>query len=203
MPAADSEPPEFRDWADDPENALEADALIAQFVAEEGVEMTSELIGCRGQQHQLAAERWMGKLGERFERWWSQGRPRISTPGKVSITYWMPAMEREAQHLLMTKLPMGAAFAVTRHWRKTDDIRTQLGGWSCKIEDQLGNAMGKGETPLAAAERALAAWQEFVGIARVATLPAEEVTQRPPLLDAPSSTTSADVQEQENRHHAG
>jgi hypothetical protein len=203
MPAADqSDPPEFRDWADDPENALEADALIAQFVAEEGVEMTAELLGCRGQQHQWAAERWIEKLGERFERWWSQGRPRLAAAGKVSITSWLPAMEREAHDLLMSKLPMGAGFSVTRNWRKTDDVRTQLGGWSCKIEDKLGNAMGNGATPLAAAQRALAAWQEFVGVARVAPLGVEEIPERPPLLDAPSGGTAAEEQ-QDNRHQAG
>jgi hypothetical protein len=101
----------------------------------------------------------------------------------------------------MSKLPMGAAFAVTRNWRKTEDIRTQLGGWSCKIEDKLGNAMGNGETPLAAAERALTAWQEFVGITRVAPLNVEEVSERPPLLDAPSSGTAEE--QQDNRHQAG
>ena len=62
--------PAFRDWLLGEDNQPEADALIARFVLDEGVELVLDLLGCRGEQHQWAAERWVAKLGEEFERWW-------------------------------------------------------------------------------------------------------------------------------------
>src|SRR5215207_5290477 len=71
-PNPDNEAPDFRTWADDPSNAEAADELVAHFVAEEGVELVGDLIASRGPQHQWAAERWVGKLAERFKAWWAR-----------------------------------------------------------------------------------------------------------------------------------
>ena len=190
----DSDMPEFRLWAEDPANSQEVDALAAQFIAEEGVEMVDELIACRGQQHQWAAERWMDRLAERFERWWSQGRPLLKSSATVTITYSVPMMEREAEQMLASNLPPGAGFSLARNWRKGVGGATEMTGWSCKIEDQMASAMGQGSTPAVAAGKAIAMWKEFVSESRVAAswaTASDEVRERPPLLDAPSGDASA------------
>jgi hypothetical protein len=184
-----TEPPDFRDWADDPENAEALDRLIAAFVLDDGVEMVGDLIGCRGQQHQWCAERWIDALRQRFERWWADGRPTIRADGKLVISYFTPTLERDAQSLLEATLPPAAVFGLTRRWRKLAGGRSEPAGWSVRIEDGPATAAGQGDTPAAAARRAIEAWREFVAGDRV-ELPLAEPERpagRPPLLDAPSA----------------
>ena len=190
------EPPEdFRRWADDPENVEAADRVMAEFIAEEGVEMVAELFACRGLQHQGTAERWMERLRARFERWWSAGHPRLSESPRIALADATPAFEREARSLLASNLPPGAAFALARRWRKLAAGAIEPDGWSCDVYDGRASAMGRGETPVAAAQRALDSWRDFVTASRVDLSMATEdetSTQRPPQLNAPSAPKSAD-----------
>lgn len=188
-PGERDEVPDFRDWANDPENAEALDRLIAAFVIDDGVEMVGDLVGCRGQQHQWCAERWVDALRQRFERWWIEGRPMIRNEGKLTVSYFTPSLERDAQSLLEASLPPGAAFSLTRRWRKLAGGKSEPAGWSVRIEDGPATAAGQGEIPVAAARRALDAWREFVAGDRVEfpVLETETTADRPPLLDAPSA----------------
>jgi hypothetical protein len=190
------EPPEdFRRWADDPENVEAADRVMAEFVAEEGVEMAADLFACRGLQHQGTAERWMERLRGRFEQWWSAGRPQLGDSPRVAVADATPAAEREARSLLASNLPPGAAFALTRRWRKLAAGAVEADGWSCDVYDGRASAMGRGESPVAAAQRALDSWRDFVTGSRVDLSMAvgeESATDRPPQLNAPSAAKIAD-----------
>jgi hypothetical protein len=185
--------PDFRDWLSDPANQPEADALIARFVLDHGVEMALDLIGSSGQQHQWTAERWMNKLGEKFARWWDQGRPRV-TSDKIKLTYIMPALEQEAHALLDQNLPPQAVYAVAQRRRRSPAGGSEPLAWFCRIEDGPASSGGHGATPLAAARAALAAWHEFVTGSRVEII--ESPSDRPPLLDAPSSGADSDADSQ-------
>ena len=196
MSDPNQEPPEdFRRWADDPENVEAADGVMSEFVAEEGVEMTADLFACRGLQHQGTAERWMERLRARFERWWAAGRPRLEDSPKIAVADATPAAEREARTLLASNLPPGAAFALTRRWRKLAAGAVEADGWSCDVYDGRASAMGRGESPVAAAGKALDSWRDFVTASRVdLSMAAEEEpsTERPPQLNAPSAGKAAD-----------
>ena len=197
MPDEYQEPPEdFRRWADDPENVEAADRLMAEFVADEGVEMVADLFACRGLQHQGTAERWMERLRARFERWWAAGRPRLEDSPRITLADATPAAEREARNLLASNLPPGAAFALTRRWRKLAAGAVEPAGWSCDVHDGRASAMGRGETPVAAAGRALDSWRDFVTGSRVELPMAGEdeqaSTERPPQLNAPSAAKAVD-----------
>jgi len=190
------EPPEdFRRWADDPENVEAADRVMAEFLAEEGIEMVADLFACRGLQQQGTAERWMERLRGRFERWWSAGRPRLVDSPRIAVSDATPAAEREARALLASNLPPGAAFALTHRWRKLAAGAIEPDGWSCDVYDGRASAMGRGETPVAAAQRALDSWRDFVTGTRVDLSMAateESSTERPPQLNAPSAAKVAD-----------
>lgn len=188
-------PEDFRHWADDPENVEAADRVMAEFVAEEGVEMVADLFACRGLQHQGTAERWMERLRGRFERWWSAGRPRLGDSPRIAVSDATPPAEREARTLLASNLPPGAAFAVTRRWRKLAAGAIEADGWSCDVYDGRASAMGRGETPISAARRALDSWRDFVTASRVdlsMVTEAEASTERPPQLNAPSAAKVAE-----------
>jgi hypothetical protein len=192
----DREPPHsFREWAEDPENQEAVDRLAAHFLADDGVEMVTDLLMCRGEQHQWEAERWMRKLQERFDRWWADGRPRLSDTPRVSVSYWTPTMEREARQLLAAHLPPGAGFSITQRWRRLAAGAVEPDGWACDVQDGRASAMGRGDTPVAAAQRAVDAWREFVTGHRVELPLAEDevaaATERPPKLVAPSAGKSA------------
>lgn len=190
------EPPDdFRRWVDDPENVEAADRVMADFVAEEGVEMVADLFACRGLQHQGTAERWMDRVRARFERWWAAGRPRLEDSPRIAVADATPAAEREARVLLASNLPPGAAFALTRRWRKLAAGAVEADGWSCDVYDGRASSMGRGESPVAAARKALESWRDFVTASRV-DLPMgaedEPATERPPQLSAPSAGKVAD-----------
>jgi hypothetical protein len=184
-----NEVPDFRAWADDPSNAEAADELVAHFVADEGVELVGDLVASRGQQHQWAAERWVEKLAERFRAWWAQGRPRLGSTPRVTVSHWATPQEDEARRVLTASLPPGAVFSVARAWRRMGGGGAEAQGWVCRIEDGAARAMAQGGTPVAAARGAIEAWSEYVTASRfegVEESPAADAS-RPPLLDAPSA----------------
>jgi hypothetical protein len=183
------ETPDFRDWLSDPANQPEADALVARFILDDGVEMTLDLIGSTGQQHQWTAERWINKLGDDFERWWASGRPRV-TSDKIKFAYITTALEQDAHALLDQNLPPQAVYTVAQRRRRSSVGGSEALAWFCRIEDGAASSGGQGATPLAAARAALAAWREFVTGSRVEIVEAAP-PERPPLLDAPSSDNSA------------
>jgi len=189
--ATAGEMPEFRDWARDPDNGPALDLLAADFLADEGVELIADLIDCRGQQHQWTAERWVERLGKRFQRWWAEGQPQLRAGRRVRVTYRLISMEYEARRMLDASLPPGAVASLTRHWRKLPLGESELAGWTCKVEDGGASGLGNGATPGVAVAKALAAWREFVTASRfemespVADDSGER--DRPPLLDAPSA----------------
>jgi hypothetical protein len=190
--AADPEIPDFRDWADDPANAEAADELVAHFVADDGVELVADLVAARGPQHQWAAERWVDKLADRFRRWWAEGRPRLGSTPKVSVSHWATPQEDEARRLLAANLPPGATFTVARSWRKAVGGRAEPQAWVCRIEDGAARAMAQAATPPLAASAALDAWREYVTANRfddesAAAGGTTSPASRPPLLDAPSA----------------
>src|SRR4051812_13421610 len=86
----------FRDWANDPEHDEAVLALIADFLADDGIEMVIDLLNCRGQQHQWTAERWMSQLRERFERWWADGRPRLPANPRLRVSYSLDPQDQSA-----------------------------------------------------------------------------------------------------------
>jgi hypothetical protein len=197
-----SEAPDFRDWAADPEHDVLVDALAAEFVAEEGVEMVADLLAARGPQHQWVAERWMNRLRDRFERWWADGQPRFPLNKRVAISYLLSGPDQEARRMLETNLPPGATFALTRKWRRpVGAAAAEPAGCACRIDDGAAVAAGQGETPAAAAQRALDAWREFVTGCRVQVEDGGATELRPPLLDAPSADP-ADTDEDGGRANA-
>jgi hypothetical protein len=161
---------------------------VADFVADEGAEMTLDLLDAVGPNKQWTAERWISRLRARFERWWSEGRPRLPASRNVTVVHNLGAQDAEARRLLQENLPAGASFSLTRRWRKAAGGASEAAGCSCKIEDGAAIAAAHGETPAAAAERALEAWREFVTGSRV-TIEDAGTPERPPLLDAPSTST--------------
>jgi hypothetical protein len=191
-PGADeSDTPDFRDWMSDPANEPEADALISRFVLDEGLEMVGDLVASRGQQHQWTAERWIDKLRHEFERWWEQGRPRV-TSDKIRVTYITALAEREAHVFLDQHLPPQVVYVVAQRRRRAPGGGSEPLTWFCRIEDGQASSGGRGISPLAAAREALAAWREFVTGSRVEIV--ESTSDRPPLLDAPSSGSEPDAQ---------
>jgi hypothetical protein len=188
----------FREWANDPEHDEAVQGLVADFVADEGAEMVLDLIDAVGPNKQWTAERWISRLRTRFERWWTEGRPRLPASRKVTIVHNLAAQDAEARRLLQDNLPVAATFSLTRRWRKSAGGASEPAGCSCKIEDGAAIAAAHGDTPAAAAQRALDAWREFVTASR-ATIE-DAATERPPLLDAPSSTSDeAEAQPKEQK----
>jgi hypothetical protein len=187
---ADGATPGLRRWLDDPENAIEAELLIADFVADDGMEMTWELIGSRpGAQVQQTVDRFLSRLRERLERWLTDGQPRLHPSPNVRISFSTGAMERAAEALLTGCLAAGLAYSLTSHHR--------VGGaagaapwmsWSCRITDPASDRAVEGaesSTPQQAARLALEAWDAAA-------------TTKPPQLNAPSraASTAAAPQEQ-------
>jgi hypothetical protein len=201
MTATDTEIPDFREWADDPANAEAMDELVAHFIADDGVEMVSDLVAARGPQHQWAAERWVDRLAERFRQWWAQGRPRLRSTPRLTIIHWAAPQEEEARRVLASNLPPGATFTVARAWRRAAGGDAEPQAWVCRIEDGAARAMAQGATPRAAADKALDAWREYVTSSRfegvldakesdpagVGVASDSDVASKPPLLDAPSA----------------
>jgi len=206
MPAEkrdDAEIPPFRAWASDEDNAIALEMLVAHFLAEEGVEFVDELIGCRGQQHQWVAERWIERLAKQYEQWMSQGCPRLAPGPKVQVSHHMPMMEYDAQRFLESNLPPGAGFSLTRRWQKKSGGTSELVGWTCKIEDGAASGMGHGTAPGVAARQALDAWREFVTSSRFeldpSLLPPDDAASRPPLQDAPSTAPTENQQGEDKK----
>lgn len=187
----------FRDWANDPENDEAVQGLIADFVADQGIEMILDLLAARGPQHQWTAEQWLARLRERFDQWWAGGKPRLPTNPHVRVVQNLTLQDQDARRLLQDNLPAGALFSLVRRWRKVAGGASEPAGCSCKIEDGAAIAAAQGDTPAAAAKRALDAWREFVTGSRVDIEDAEP--HRPPLLDAPSSDPDAQAQPKEQK----
>jgi hypothetical protein len=183
----DPQAPSFRQWAQNPENADELDALIAHFLANDGVEMMAEL-ATSDIRIKPIVEEYLGKLRDRFETWWDEGRPRLGSASGVKITYSVPASEREAHEYLDANLPPGATYSVARRMRRvpttaTGEGKSQMVDWYCRIEDGPATSGGCGYTALKAAQQALAAWRDFVTGTRVEI---EGLESKPPPLQVPS-----------------
>src|SRR5437764_14703825 len=89
----------FHLWLQDPENAIDADLLIANFVAEDGVEMVFDLLNAPASQLSSAAQHWLARLRERFERLVRDGESLRPAPA-VKVSFWTGSMEREAEEPL-------------------------------------------------------------------------------------------------------
>jgi hypothetical protein len=205
------DPPEFRRWAELSENTEEADALIIQFLSDEGVEMMMELITCRGQQHQFTAEHYVGRLADKFETWWEQGKPRVPPAPPPTVTYWTPGVERAVYDYLEANLPTGAVYQVARRMRRlpsgSPQGRSEPLGWYCRIEDGAATSVAHGSSGLQAARKAVEAWREFVTGDRVSVPAVEQrvapeeladypAAAKPPKLDAPSTSGATKESEQ-------
>jgi hypothetical protein len=197
-----AEPARFVRWAESAENFEEADALIAGFLADHGVEMMAELVACSGSLHRTAQE-YLGKLEERYQRWWERGRPRLMSSPKISVKYSVPAAERQAHEYLEANLPPGAMYWVGRRMRRGTsgggtDARSQMVDWVCRVEDGAATSGAVGPTAIEAAERAVAAWRQFVTgsgveLGLVDSVAGDEMEEgsKPPALQAPSSSGSS------------
>src|SRR5712691_8419875 len=145
----------FRRWLDDPENAIDADLLIANFVAEEGVEMVFDLLNAPSARLQPAAQRWLDRLRERFERFGREGESLRPAPA-VKVSFWTGSMERAAEELLTSKLPPDLSYSFTSRHRLPCDNPAHATNWVCTID---GGASGEGTTPIQAARKAIEAWE--------------------------------------------
>src|SRR4051794_20801689 len=102
----DDQAPTFHEWAANPDNVEESDALFAHFLADYGAEMMSELVdGARVRRLEKVAGDWIEKLKGYFDRWWQQGQPRLSIQPAVKITYPSHRMEQEAWDYLFARFP--------------------------------------------------------------------------------------------------
>ena len=200
----DADPPTLPEFVEDDAYSLEAEALAAQFVADDGVELVLDLAaGGTGAGH-------LRRLEDAFDKWWAAGRPRLAPDPRVIVSPWVPDLERQAHRYLDGQLPPGATYSVhTRHKRIAGGGSEDL-GWYCQVEDGPASSGGKGASPLEAARNAVAAWRAFVtgGEAAVDDVPeltaaewsaaapgeddAAQAAPRPPLLEAPSRAPQAD-----------
>ena len=167
----------LRSWLEDPENAIDADLLIANFVAEDGVEMVFDLLNAPASQLSAAAQHWLARLRERFERFVRDGESLRPAPA-VKVSFWTGSMERAAEELLASRLPPDLSYSFTSRHRVPSDNPAHSTSWVCTIE---GGAAGEGTTPIQAARKAIEAW-ELSGVASVG---------KPPQLNAPSTPTPA------------
>jgi hypothetical protein len=171
----------FQRWLQDPENAIDADLLIANFVAEDGVEMLFDLLNAPAAQLQPTAQRWLARLRERFDRFLREGEPLRPAPA-VKVSFWTGSMERAAEELLASKLPPDLSYSFTSRHRVPSDNPAHSTTWVCTID---GGASGEGTTPIQAARKAIESWQAAK-------------TSKPPQLNAPS-TPAAPNQEQQKQ----
>src|SRR5687768_4103537 len=171
------EAPRFRRWAEGAENSDDLDALIANFLADYGIEMMADLIGDSGSLHRTA-EGYVHKLAERFERWWDEGCPRLHSSPKLTVHYHTTTAEREAHEYLEANVPPGVVFLVARRMTRTpggaeEGARSQMKNWVCRIEDGPASSGGQGHSAAEAARRAVSAWREFVTGSRIEVPPVE------------------------------
>jgi hypothetical protein len=193
----------FRRWAEGAENAEDFDALVTAFLADHGVEMMTDLVGCSLSMHRTARG-YVSMLQERFETWWDLGRPRIAPAPPVPPRCWSPTPERAVQDFLEANLPPGVVFEVGRRARRvpagSPDGLSETVAWFCTIEDGAATRGAEGTTALHAARRAVAAWREFVTANRLegATSGAAEGQQvsKPQPLNAPSIDAAKPSSEQ-------
>jgi hypothetical protein len=202
--------PAFRRWAEGAENADEFDALAANFLADYGLEMMADLVGCSVSLHRTAQE-YVSKLEERFAKWWDEARPRLKSSPKLTVTYRINEEERRAHQYLEANLPPGVTFWVARRVRRVagggDATKAEMVDWVCRIEDGPATSGGRGPTALDAAARAVASWREFVTSSRLdsahadASLDSSDATEgpKPPALTAPSVTGREQDESSEKR----
>src|SRR2546430_17253632 len=83
----------LRSWLEDPENAIDADLLIANFVAEDGVEMVFDLLNAPASQLSSTAQRWLARLRERFDRFGRDGES-LRPPPAGKARFWTGSTRR-------------------------------------------------------------------------------------------------------------
>ncbi|HYE18382.1 MAG TPA: hypothetical protein VEA69_08050 [Tepidisphaeraceae bacterium] len=207
----DPDPPTLREFVEDDAYSVEAEALAAHFVADDGVELVLDLAGGgTGAGH-------LRRLEEMFETWWAAGRPRLPHHPHVIVSPWVPDLERQAHRYLDSQLPPGATYSVNMRRRRVGGGGSEDLGWYCQVEDGPASSGGKGTSPLEAARAAVSAWRAFVtggeeavhdvpeltAAERGAAVPDEEdavpAAPRPPLLEAPSRAPQADQGGQADR----
>jgi hypothetical protein len=171
----------FQRWLQDPENAIDADLLIANFVAEDGVEMVFDLLNAPVSQLQGSAHRWLARLRERFDRFVRDGESLRPAPA-VKVSFWTGSMERAAEELLASKLPPDLSYSFTSRHRVPSDNPAHSTSWVCTID---GGASGEGTTPIQAARKAIEAWQS-----------AGTIAAKPPQISVPSAQATVNSQEQ-------
>jgi hypothetical protein len=197
-PSAEQDEISFRRWAEDADNGEDFDALVTAFLADYGVEMMADLVGCSLSMHRTASG-YVWRLQERFETWWDLGRPRTAPPPPVVPRCWSPSPERAVQDFLEANLPPGAVFEVGRRARRMPggslDGRSETVAWFCKIEHGAATSSAEGKTVLQAARQAVAAWRQSVTPDRVEGGTSGEAERQQPTKPEPLNAPSLDAKQ--------